>query len=254
MSYINSFPTTKRGSVNKLLTENSLTRLINRLLDVDGFIISDGISTKQGAVASETIGNGGKHLEINTNLNLDNIAFREDSLEFVIRGYYFSTDIYDLLTTVNWNEYVESHSTVDKIGLFARIFIDNTNKNYPELVGQTAYELNDNTDTSTSGAQYYYALSESNNPYYGVQFFICDLSQDGSATNKPTPYHPSIPTETIDNKTVIQNLGTDYMYYDLLLLEYIRNDDIFKTGSYIPFDSLSKFDSHSSRIIDGGMF
>ena len=249
MAYINSFPTTKRESVNKLLTENSLTRLINRLLDVDGFIISDGLARNQDGNASEIIGNGGQHLEINKNLNIEEINFRDNLFEFVIRGYYFSTNFNELRQTVNWDSYIENHTQLDRIGLFARIFIDNTNMEYPELVGQTAYENEGSVDTS--GQQYYYASSESNNPYYGVQFFICPMDQEGVA-EKPVPYHPSLP---IDEGTgQIEGLGNNYTYYDLLLLEYIRNDDIIQKGSYIPFDSLSKFDSHSTKIIDGGQF
>ena len=34
------FPSTKTKTINKLITENSLTRLLNRLLDVDSYIIT----------------------------------------------------------------------------------------------------------------------------------------------------------------------------------------------------------------------
>lgn len=231
-SNINSFPTTKRESVNKLLTENSLTRLINRLLDVDGFIISDGLAKKLNGVASEIIGNGGEHLEINTNLKLDEIVFKDDIFEFVIRGYYFSTNINDLLSSVSWSSYVnEIYSSLDRIGLFARIFIDNTNPDYPELVGQIGVEENSPSDNSGDS-------------YYGIQFFVCPIDE------KPTPYHPNLSQDY----EPIQGLGTDYTYYDLLLVEHIRNDEVFSEGDYLPFDSLSKFDSHSIRIVDGGVF
>ena len=253
MAYIHSFPTTKRESVNKLLTENSITRLINRLLDIDGFVISDGLAKKQDGVGSEVIGNGGQHLEINTNLNLEQITFKDDIFEFVLRGYYFSTGLKDFLTATNWNTYVTTHTQYDKIGLFARIYIDNTNADYPELVGQEAVEiqLNENTvDVEALNAQYMY-LEDSGHPYYGIQFFICPINNEG-VPDKPTPYHPSLP---IDAETgTIDGLGSAYTYYDLLLIEYIRNNDEYADGSYIPFDSLSKFDSHSVRIIDGGMF
>lgn len=242
MSNINSFPTTKRESVNKLLTENSLTRLINRLLDVDSFIISDGLATALNGSVSEAIGNGGKHLEINNNLRLDEINFKDDLFEFVIRGYYFSTNINELLLRTSWDSYIESHGAVDKIGLFARIFIDNTNSNYPELVGQNSFESNDPETTL-------------DDDYLGVQFFICPINENGEA-EKPKPEHPVLPTTTdaITQEQVIEDLGNSYTYYDLLLIEYIRNNDTYRDGSYLPFDSLTKFDSHSVRIIDGGLF
>lgn len=238
-SNINSFPTTKRESVNKLLTENSLTRLINRLLDVDGFIISDGLAKRLDGVESEIIGNGGKHLEINTNIRLDEINFKDNIFEFVIRGYYFSTNIDDLLNTVSWSSYVGeggTYYTSDKVGLFARIFIDNTNPDYPELVGQTGVE--ENNPSNSSG-----------DSYYGIQFFICPIDDNGDA-DKPIPFHPSL---SQDSEPII-GLGTNYTYYDLLLIEHIKNSDVFSEGDYLPFDSLTKFDSHSVRIIDGGEF
>ena len=236
-SNIKSFPTTKRESVNKLLTENSLTRLINRLLDVDSFIISDGLAKKLDGTESEIIGNGGKHLEINTNLSLDEINFKDDILEFVIRGYYFSVNINHLLESVSWSTYRDDiYAALNKFGLFARIFIDNTNPDYPELVGQTALEQNNQQDSS-------------GDLYYGVQFFVCPIDDNGDA-DKPIPFHPSI---SQDSET-ITGLGTTYTYYDLLLIEHIRNSDIFRESDYLPFDSLTKFDSHSVRIIDGGEF
>ena len=228
-SNINSFPTTKKESVNKLLTENSLTRLINRLLDVDSFIISDGLAKKQNGVISEIIGNGGKHLKINADLDLTEIDFRNGLLEFVIRGYYFSTNLEDLLSLVHWDSYILSYTGEDAVGLYARIFIDNSNPNYPELIGQTAYE-NETQD-------------------YAVQFFISTVG------GEPSPYHPIIGNE--QTQQIDEGLGTDYLYYDLLLLKYIPNNYYDKTikpnSTYLPFESLNKFDSHSQSIIDGGI-
>lgn len=225
-SDINSFPTTKMESVNKLITENSLTRLINRLLDIDGFIITDGLAERG---STEIIGNGGKHLKINDNLRLDSIDFRNNLFEFVIRGYYFSIPFTTLKSLMD--SYIASYVGDNSVGLYARIFIDNTNPNYPELVGQTAYE--DDPEHFVEGN------------HYGVQFFICPIN------NKPTPFHPSLP---IDQSTqTIEGLGTTYLYFDLMLLEYIKGDDTVLEDTYIPFKSLCKFDSHSVDIIDGGV-
>lgn len=222
LSKVNSFPTTKMGSINKLITENSLTRLINRLLDVDGFIITDGLTEKGG---SEAIGNGGKHLKINTNLPLEDTIFRDGLLEFVIRGYYFAADIAELAAKLN-----DEKGDDDSYGLFARIFIDNSNPNYPELVGQTAYE--DDRDHFQEGL------------HYGVQFFVCPVN------NKPEPFHPVLAQ---DENTPIQGLGTQYLYFDLLLLESIKNEVGVVDGTYVPYCSLVKFDNHSQSIIDGGV-
>lgn len=225
-SNVNSFPTTKMESVNKLITENSLTRLINRLLDIDGFIITDGLSEAD----TGSIGNGGEHLKINSNLDANSIAFKNDLFEFVIRGYYFSIDFSTIKNEMD--SYINHHQPIsNSIGLYARIFIDNTNPNYPELVGQTAYE--DDPESFIEGQ------------HYGVQFFICNMG------DKPVPFHPTLPID--QNTQEIQNLGTNYLYFDLLLLEYIYGDSEVKEGLYIPFESLSKFDSHSINIIDGGV-
>lgn len=230
-SDINSFPTTKMESVNKLITENSLTRLINRLLDIDGFIITDGLAMKD---YNETIGNGGKHLKINSNLKIDQIKFQNDLLEFVIRGYYFSIDIKKLETELR--NYIDINHPGNSVGLFARIFIDNTNVNYPELVGQTAYEEHQGDEQNPF----------SEGKHYGVQFFICRVDPD----SKPEPFHPVLSDPTTG---IIEGLGINYLYFDLLLLKYIYNDNTEVNGIYVPFESLCKFDSHSVNIIDGGV-
>ena len=224
-SDINSFPTTKMGSINKLITENSLTRLINRLLDIDGYIITDGLSVNSGG-GSEIIGNGGEHLKINSNLNINQILLRDDLFEFVIRGYYFSTDFSNLTNMMS--DYIRTYTGSSSVGLFARIFIDKTNPDYPELVGQEAYDG---------------MTQEEEANFHGVQFFVCPLNE------KPAPYHPNL-----DNgRGEIEGLGTTYLYFDLMLLEYIKDDDTVSVGTYIPFESLCKFDSHSINIIDGGV-
>ncbi len=223
LSKINSFPTTKMGSINKLITENSLTRLINRLLDVDGFIITDGLADRDSV--NQVIGNGGKHLSINTNLPLNKVVFRDGLLEFVLRGYYFAADVEELAEKLE-----DEKGQTGSYGLFARIFIDNSNPDYPELVGQTAYE--DDQENFVEGL------------HYGVQFFVCPVD------SKPEPYHPVL---VGDGQSTIEDLGTDYLYFDLMLLEYIRDEAGVPEGTYIPYSSLVKFDTHSQSVIDGGV-
>lgn len=238
LSDVNSFPTTKLGSVNKLITENSLTRLINRLLDLDGFIITDGLA-KQGE-SSEVIGNGGKHLVVNSDIPLLNLSFRDDRMEFVIRGYYFSVSIDDLKDMIN--TYIRTNSPTEPVGLYARIFIDNTNPDYPELVGQEIVEETQGENTQQVLQNGVRAV------YHGVQFFVCPIREYATYS----PINDILPFD--NSEQVIEGLGSTYFYYDLMLLEYITNDDTVLTdGLYIPFESLNKFDSHSQRIIDGGL-
>ena len=227
ITYLNSvdnFPTTKRNSVNKLLTENSLTRLINRLIDKDGFIITEALRSP-----SSQSGDRGNLLDFNTNIKLRDVDFENNILEFMLRGYYFSVNLSDLLSSdkgVNWEHYVTTYGQDSMpFGLYARIFIDATDPNYPELLGQEAYD-------------------EELETYKGVQFFVC------SSDNKPSPSHPSIPTDA--QTTLPIGLGSDYFYYDLLLLEYINNDSSVSKDTYIPFSSLNKFNTHTVEKIDGG--
>ena len=227
ITYLNSvdnFPTTKRNSVNKLLTENSLTRLINRLIDKDGFIITEGLRSP-----SFQSGDRGNLLDFNTNIKLRDVDFENNILEFMLRGYYFSVNLSDLLSSdkgVNWEHYVTTYGQdTTPFGLYARIFIDATDPNYPELLGQEAYD-------------------EELETYKGVQFFVCSID------NKPSPSHPSIPTDA--QTTLPIGLGSDYFYYDLLLLEYINNDSSVSKDTYIPFSSLNKFNTHTVEKIDGG--
>lgn len=120
---VNSFPSTKRASVNKLMTENSVTRLINRLIDVDGFVITTGL----------------KDIDFLHDLPIDDwLAPEASDFEFVIRGYYFSISSENnvsgmsyLLSSTQFNPSDETEHT-----LYAGIFIDKTDKNFPELYGQ----------------------------------------------------------------------------------------------------------------------
>ena len=119
---INSFPSTKRASVNKLLTENSITRLINRLVDVEGFVITTGIDAD--FLNDIPIGEW-------NNVGAD--------FEFVIRGYYFSvakdtapSGLAKLLDVTGFKNFDDEINHT----LFAGIFIDVTDKDFPELYGQ----------------------------------------------------------------------------------------------------------------------
>ena len=126
------FPSTKTKTINKLITENSLTRLINRLLDVDGYVITSEFS--DDFVIDQIATNEDDYIKITENeLNND--------CEFSIRGYYFNigkysdiisnNGVYAGLATLPSNP---SNST----SIMASIYISNDTE-YPELYGQDIY-------------------------------------------------------------------------------------------------------------------
>lgn len=124
MNRIDSFPTSKRKAVNKLMTENSVTRLINRLIDNDSYVITTGID---GANSVDDI-------------PVDNWIGHD--FEFIIKGYYFSilkekdnptsSGLAYLIREMNFN----FEGSTEPHRLYARIFIDKTDPNFPELYGQ----------------------------------------------------------------------------------------------------------------------
>ena len=119
LSNITIFPSTKTQTINKLITENSVTRLINRLVDVDSYIITP--TTEEGN--SDIL------------VDVNNLSDSIKTLEFCIHGYYFCIeDINDLLSLSEWSDKITQDPTVDH-SLYARIFIDKTNKDYPEIMG-----------------------------------------------------------------------------------------------------------------------
>lgn len=156
--YINSFPSSKRASINKLMTENSVTRLINRLVDVDGFIITTGLDTTE------------HHVDFTHDLLKDVWANAQSNFEFVIRGYYFSiakgdydSGLENLLQTtgfVNFSEHVEHV-------LSAVIFIDMSDPKFPELWGQ------DSEDSQYKAVQFYIDLDEDPTPPDGLTEYQC---------------------------------------------------------------------------------
>lgn len=124
-----AFPSTKTAAKNKLITENALTRLINRLLDVDGYVITNQLNADEG---------------IEQNSNIPAASFIRD-FEFVIHGYYFNIGNLLGLFEVedgdgeSWTEFVQGK---DEAHLGARIFIDKILTDYPELCGQDIEETN----------------------------------------------------------------------------------------------------------------
>ena len=147
---VNSFPSTKRASVNKLMTENSVTRLINRLIDTDSFVITNGIDSGNDFLTDISVSCWDQTFEF----------------EFVIRGYYFSISHKDYASGLSFLQGKLSFNPQDQIEhtLYAGIFIDKSDKNFPELFGQE---------------------NSPDNEYKAIAFYI-----DGDAPNEPDGYDP----------------------------------------------------------------
>lgn len=119
---LNAYPSTKRASVNKLLTENSVTRIINRLIDSDSYVITNGLDG----------------IDYTQDIPVDIWSNNEADFEFVVHGYYFSiskeNDASGLMYLINKTGFVFSDNAPHT--LYGRIFIDKTDSEYPELYGQ----------------------------------------------------------------------------------------------------------------------
>lgn len=281
LKYLTVFPSTKTQTINKLITENSLTRMINRLIDRNGYIITNEISKIVGEDIIEDIPL--------TTLTENNIP-----LEFDIRGYYFSVDsVTDITNILSWNP----SGTLDQ-WLFARIFIDKSVEGYPELVGQ--YEqtpitqpltgqfrtgettitdfpgIKNISDTvlldtnkvpinsvggvtvSKDGKVSCTSFLTGKNPsdvkyiqytrlnyYTGIQVY--SLKED---TGNGTGVMPAKPQPELPNGDAWDS--SKYEYYDLLLVKYFKPKKEKERKSYIPLESIHKFTTTSISSIDGG--
>ena len=129
MSYISTskidvFPSARRASKQvsaRLFTEYSVSGIVNKLIDTDGFVITDYDSTSSTAAG--------------------------EVFEFNIHGYYFKVesaqDIFDLF----------SNASSPAMAIYANIVLDESINNYVELLGQD--DLNQNTNTSVyEGVQF----------------------------------------------------------------------------------------------------
>ena len=120
---ISSYPSTKRASVNKLITENTVTRVINRLIDKESYVITNGL----------------RGVDFSTDIPV--VEWGLADFEFVIHGYYFcitpdeasKSGLSYLLSQVPMDRSLDPNS---EHTLYARIFIDKIDKNFPELYGQ----------------------------------------------------------------------------------------------------------------------
>lgn len=131
------FPSTKMDSVNKLISEGSLTRLINKLIDTDSYIIPPNSAVMNNYV----------NTDVGTMLEITDIA--DDEMEFLLHGYYFNMGrIRQLVNNAEniANSDINQNELNGNLFITASIFIDNDAKNnykFPELFGE---ELNKQTN------------------------------------------------------------------------------------------------------------
>lgn len=117
---INVFPSTKRGNVQvsaRLMSESSMVDIVNRLIDTEGFVITQG-STLGGASVDDT-----SPLAIDTN-----------SYEFNIFGYYFKIDKIQDITSLFDNTIVNIYAKITTSAISAI-------NNYIELMGQDVNDV-----------------------------------------------------------------------------------------------------------------
>lgn len=265
------FPSTKMASVNKLITEGSLTRLINKLLDTDSYIIPP--INVDAAPQYEIVNN-------ETCLILPETNGYTENLEFMLHGYYFNLGpIVSLI-----NNYPEELN--GEYRLSAQIFIDNTVKDYPELFGetdivqsyQTPYETALKLDTtkcakeSVKSVMFYGQEPDSLNLVEYSSGHInsdntieCDspLQDSTYATHIVKVYYynysniinlyldktDEITPDTAYTSTQIGGETTEVISTSLLYVTY--KDKLTKVA--IPYTNFAKFNHQSISSIDGGL-
>ena len=271
----NVFPTTKMNSVNKLITEGNITRLLNNLLDTDSYLIPTADST----FGSEVV--WGENLQ--SLIKVEDVNFE---LECVLKGYYFNLGPLSGQDGIITKFGTESGLSTSAV-LLAQILIDNTNPDYPELYGEEA-------DTSTVSISVSPAWNPSTNPdgapivpeiYRNLDIKGITAVDSGGTTRgftldsdwKLVPTWAQTPTGiTIDSYTI------EYVsYYSLIKLHVLTGRDVkipatapditveslgnnavsvslpllckYNGNYYFPMTSYPKFTSLSIQSIDGGV-
>ena len=122
------FPSTKMESVNKLITEGSLTRLINKLIDTDSYIIPPDSADLSNYT----------NTDYGTMIEVENT--KSDNIEFLLHGYYFNMGNINNLVTI-----ASELAVSDKNDISGNFFITacinvqtdaNNGGKYTELFGQ----------------------------------------------------------------------------------------------------------------------
>lgn len=252
------FPSTKTKTINKLITENSLTRLLNRLVDVDSYIISSEFTT-----------------DINNNYDyviVDNDILGSD-LEICIRGYYFNLGSYSYILSKIVAAYPDLNT--DDI-IKAIIYVDTTsNPEYPELYGQDGYEQ------FNLNSPFQFPEGCNNNNVTGIKFYDSlnnQLAVSYSGIGGVGTAHERYLIDSNGNEVDLDAAGvTTITYYMRTVIECVtlyRPEEgeqleppntgltpyeltLFKlkdTSTFmIPVSSFHKFSSISVSNIDGGL-
>ena len=275
------FPSTKTKTINKLITENSLTRLINRLLDVDGYVITSELS--DGFTLNQISQNEEDYIKI-VDAELDK------DCEFSIRGYYFNIGPYSDILSNNAYENLLSPpiDPSNELSVIASIYISNDTE-YPELYGQDIYtsetiykeEAGDDSpivlseeatistvslnsfkffdkdnkqleDITVSGiSAEHEILDENNSPITwgsnikSVRYVITTSNAALYLSNSVT----EIETQNSQNPPIPDLVN--YTRYDLEIFRLVNEDGHLVPA--IPIDSLHRFDTLAISSIDGGV-
>ena len=261
------FPSTKTKTINKLITENSLTRLLNRLVDVDGYIISSELGVDVSDDNEYTV--------------IEGDGILDSDLEFCIRGYYFNLGTFSDVCSKIIPQVTGLDNVGDNVDIYARIYIDEiSNPEYPELYGYDDWDeynitIDVNTRTAILNADYdgttiKFYNNNGERVYkdwvFGTDFIIntnniiCDINGGpidlfGYGVNTVNYF-----THTISNAVWIhmanedlslEGLSPDLTPYELLLFNAYRVDDAIQLR--IPISSFHKFSSVSVKTVDGGV-
>ena len=254
------FPSTKTKTINKLITENTLTRLLNRLLDVDGYIITSEYP--------DTISINDEYDYITVANSLLDV---DVDLEFNIRGYYFNLGTYAHVISLIQNNYI-SLDTNDTIK--AIIYVDEkSNPDYPELYGQEnlvkiTKAVADNSFTFPDDCT---MNNVSNITLYNNQVIVDDIPginyeidankklviKDGNGVVQTPSYNrisyvvekstPSIKLYSPEKNDKPSKPDENLKEYELTLFK-MKDSNTFT----IPLSSIHRFSSLSIESIDGG--
>lgn len=264
------FPSTKTQSINKLITENSLTRLINRLINKESYVITHDEEWES--------------LDLNQDILVgsSNGFNPEKPFEMCLGGYYIGVDsLNSIISDANWNPTSEGET------LYAFIQIDKTSANYPELIGQYSIAPHSEESFNFASGEYFQTgvtkLPPTTKDFSPSQVQdLVLLNKEGTASptiiSKPGAVSLSSDWTLTCSQLVGYESGYDYRdvtharysvltdftglsfgtteptgddYISLPILKYFApvNRDL---ATYIPFDSLNRFKTESIYEIDGG--
>lgn len=271
----NVFPTTKMNSVNKLITEGNITRLLNNLLDTDSYLIP----TADSNFGSEVV--WGENLQ-----GLIKIEDFNFDLECVLKGYYFNLGPLAGQDGIISQFGTQSGGATSSL-LLAQIIIDNTNPDYPELYGE---EAGTDTLTITVSPAWNPSTSPDDAPVVPELYRNLDIkgitAVDSGGTTRGFTLNSDwqlVPTWTeVPQGITIGSYTIEYVsYYSLIKLHVLTGDDAkipatapdisaaslgdnavyvdlpvlckYNGNYYFPMTSYPKFTSLSIQSIDGGI-